>query len=287
MYHLAMAQNRISDTAQHPQSAVHTPHTQSPVNRSAVLYQNPDLVIAYKEHGMPTVPLKTQSLEGTLLGLVAKECPEILSVHGKNPWEGGTMHRLDTATAGLVVFARTQSFFDYLSDIQSRDLFKKTYRAKTEAGDRLVTKDSPRLDNLTAKGSPNPGDLTLPQKAATQITSYFRPFGPGAKEVRPTLDIKRAVPKVLYTTTVTASDNVTNGTPDPAILTCTITRGFRHQIRAHLAWTGHPIIGDQLYGTQIDAPASSTNTENPPVLELECVAIEFPYKGSRAFRYEL
>ena len=32
------------------------------------------------------------------------------------------------------------------------------------------------------------------------------------------------------------------------VLRCTITRGFRHQIRAHLAWAGYPIRGDVQYG---------------------------------------
>jgi 23S rRNA-/tRNA-specific pseudouridylate synthase len=29
---------------------------------------------------------------------------------------------------------------------------------------------------------------------------------------------------------------------------CELTRGYRHQVRVHLAWCGLPIIGDELYG---------------------------------------
>ena len=35
---------------------------------------------------------------------------------------------------------------------------------------------------------------------------------------------------------------------DSEIFRCTISRGFRHQLRSHLAWAGHPIAGDVQYG---------------------------------------
>lgn len=223
---------------------------------SSVLYQNSDMAIANKPHGMPTVPLKGQSMEGTLLYEVALECPQVLEVQGRNSWEYGTMHRLDTATAGLVVFAKTQKFYDYLMDIQKRGLFIKTYAARTIADDRLVTKDSPVFT------------VTRP----LVVTSFFRSFGPGAKQVRPTMDVKRADTPVSYTTQVRMTDE-TQG-----LFECTITRGFRHQIRAHLAWIGHPIVGDELYGQKQDESQT---------MELTCTCVEFPLWGSRAFRFSL
>jgi 23S rRNA-/tRNA-specific pseudouridylate synthase len=32
------------------------------------------------------------------------------------------------------------------------------------------------------------------------------------------------------------------------LATVGLTRGFRHQIRAHFAWIGLPLLGDRLYG---------------------------------------
>ena len=212
-----------------------------------IVFENQDIIIADKPHGLPTVPLKGRRIEGTLLGLVATECPEVLVVEGHNPWEGGTLHRLDTATSGLVVFARNQEMYDHLSAVQKEDLFKKTYLAKTIKDDRL-------------KGL----DLNLKEKV--KIVSYFRSYGKGSKEVRPIQDIKRADAPVLYETMAVK---------DGDCFTCTITRGFRHQIRAHLAWIGYPIEGDPIYGTGRDEDT----------LQLDCFKVEFPMPDGQLFSF--
>lgn len=216
-----------------------------------IVFSCPDFVIADKPHWIPTVPLKNRDMEGTLLAMAAEECPDILSVEGRSSWEYGTLHRLDTATSGLVVFARTQKAYSYLTGIQERDLMKKTYRALTAPGDRL-------------RGFDRPDSKTF------MITSYFRSYGPKSREVRPVQDIRRADTPVLYSTEVTDCGN--------NIMHCTITRGFRHQIRAHLAWAGLPIAGDPIYGT------ASENTV-PETLELDCFSISFPLKDGSLFSF--
>ena len=212
-----------------------------------IVFESEDFLIADKPHAVPTVPLKGQKPDGTLLGMVSERYPEVADVCGKNPWEGGTCHRLDTATAGLVVFARTQTFYDYLQEIQQADLFVKTYRAET-------------IENDFLKGS----DIKIEDNREFRIMTYFRAYGKGSKAVRPVQDIRRADSPVLYTTTAVK---------DGESFTCTITRGFRHQIRAHLAWIGHPIMGDCLYGT-----GSGTDT-----LELDCLKVQFPLPDGKPF----
>lgn len=217
-----------------------------------VVFRNADFIIADKPHGIPTVPLKGQEAEGTLLGMAAAECPEILSVRGHNPWECGAVHRLDTATSGLVVFARTQEAFDHLMEVQKKDLLEKTYEARVVHDDRLRGFDPPafRLG------------------ATFTIMSYFRSYGPKSKEVRAIQDIKRADTPVLYTTYATYAGQ--------DIMHCMITRGFRHQIRAHLAWAGLPIDGDLLYGP-CTSPAAT--------LALDCFKVGFPLAGGERFSF--
>lgn len=60
---------------------------------------------------------------------------------------------------------------------------------------------------------------------------------------------------------------------------CTITKGFRHQIRAHLAWIGQPIIGDVLYG---EAAAQSLMCQpQTQSIALDCVGLSFIDKGNK------
>lgn len=189
-----------------------------------VIYENRDLVIVNKVSGLPTAPLKGQSAD-TLLSRTGELFPEILKVKGFNEWEGGLIHRLDTPTSGLVMFARTQKAFDSLLVQQRKDEIIKVYRARVTAAVEV-------LPGFIGYCGPDP--LSEP----ALITSSFRPFGPKGASVRPLPAGEKG--NAVYTTECVpeGSDSVL----------CTITRGFRHQIRCHLAWTGHPLLGDVRYG---------------------------------------
>jgi tRNA pseudouridine32 synthase / 23S rRNA pseudouridine746 synthase len=52
--------------------------------------------------------------------------------------------------------------------------------------------------------------------------------------------------------------------------------GRTHQLRVHLSWIGHPILGDQLYGRQADPLQQSTR------LQLHCHRLVVPGFGSYA-----
>jgi 23S rRNA-/tRNA-specific pseudouridylate synthase len=59
------------------------------------------------------------------------------------------------------------------------------------------------------------------------------------------------------------------------LLEVTIGAGYRHQIRAHLAAVGHPIVGDELYG------ASLPSSLDRPFLHARKVLLESPSTGEQ------
>jgi len=94
------------------------------------------------------------------------------------------------------------------------------------------------------------------------IESYFRPYGPKGALVSciaPEFASKsnKPITKDIYVSKYIAAYKVMEGSNAklqlPIGVVCLeveIHKGFRHQIRAHSAWIGLPILGDMLYGEQ-------------------------------------
>ena len=192
-----------------------------------LIFEGPDTLVYWKESGIPTVPLRSTIDGRTLLSIAAAYNPEVRCCHGANEWEGGVIHRLDTLTKGLVLIARNQKAYNALMQQQKKDMIQKEYRASVTSGRSLSEGFEPFM-------------LLDPFEGTTVITSYFRSFGPGGRSVRPVASNPRYAKGRIYSTMIEPEDEST--------LRCTITRGFRHQIRAHLAWAGYPIRGDVQYG---------------------------------------
>ena len=158
--------------------------------------QKPYLIIN-KPAGLPSAPLNEDDKENAF-SQAAALYPQILNVQGKKTIEHGLLHRLDTATSGLMIIAATQECYDFLQNEQTENRIIKTYLAECNLQvfeENLVSSRSERL--------PEPVE-----GASFTIQSYFRAFGPGRKEVRPvTKDSNKAAiqkvdKQVLYTTQV-------------------------------------------------------------------------------------
>lgn len=214
-----------------------------------ILFASKDYIAAYKPSGVPSVPLKNKK-GGTFLEQVGEEYPEVLSVFGKNEWEGSAIHRLDTPTRGIILFARNQESYDWIISKQCEGRIIKRYRA---------TLSGKRDSDSTFESFPY-GDVI--HKGGV-ISSYFRSYGVGAKAVRPIVDNPRFKKGRIYSTTIIPES-------DRSVI-CELDLGFRHQVRAHMAWAGYPLLGDTLYGG-IDSD----------IFGLEAISIEFlSQKGER------
>jgi 23S rRNA pseudouridine1911/1915/1917 synthase len=214
-----------------------------------VLYENSELVAVAKPPGMPTHPLRPGE-RGTLANAIVARWPECAHA-GDDPREGGVAHRLDRDTSGVVIAARTPGAWRRLRAAFSEGGVEKEYLA-------LVAGDPPRqlvVDSNIAQVGRRvrvlPGSAPEGLPARSEIETIAR--GPGVALVR-----------VLART------------------------GRMHQVRAHLAHVGHPIVGDDLYG----GPALGTRDDDPGQLlhaarmVVSGLTIEAPLPAPRKARIE-
>lgn len=221
--------------------------------RIETIYSNDDLIIVKKPSFIPTSPLTDDGDEFCLVNLVRKFEPRIMIPSGHLLREGGLIHRLDTPTSGLVLFALNQKTYDELVMQQKKDKIIKQYRARFTERKKLFLEGFP----------PYPYHDVGTQWGV--INSYFRAFGGRGASVRPTLDPRsKHCSGVLYTTETEVESSNT--------VICTLTRGFRHQVRAHMAWAGYPLAGDTRYGG-----------DESPDFGLEAIGLSFENPSDGAY----
>ena len=85
---------------------------------TAVLHEDPDLLVVAKPRGLPTLPGGGLFLESTLLAVVRRRDPEAVPIH-----------RLGRDTSGVVLFARTQEARGALQRSMRDRRIRKVYRA--------------------------------------------------------------------------------------------------------------------------------------------------------------
>ena len=193
-----------------------------------VLDETDDFAVLFKPPKMHSVPLAKKSGD-TLLDWYASIFSPVVDL----------LHRLDFETHGLALAAKNLKAYEFLKAEQDRDEFVKEYSA--------VCLDLTDVSSIPALGFPPPPfsiNEFSPEKPLV-IESYFRPFGPGRKQVRPVIEDGKKHRELardrggFYRTEIIAK------TGD--VFTLRIKRGFRHQIRCHLCWIGFPIQNDPLY----------------------------------------
>lgn len=198
--------------------------------------ENPFLVIS-KPSGLPTAPLSAQDTNNALY-LAAQTFPEIFSVNGKKEIEHGLIHRIDTVTEGLILIATTQDAYENFINQQKNNNFTKFYTA-------ICQKNQNKKE-----GFPDFPQQNIFYQNEFKIQSYFRYFGPGRKEVRPvpieSLN-KTQQKKVEGTSIYTTNVKIISQQNDTVKVECNITKGFKHQVRCHLAWANLPIKNDPIY----------------------------------------
>jgi 23S rRNA pseudouridine1911/1915/1917 synthase len=185
--------------------------------RVTIVHEDDAVLVVDKPAGMATHGFSGRD-QDTLANFLAAERPD-LSMIGKSRWEPGLVHRLDRETSGLVLVAKTQAAFDDLRLQFRRRQVKKKYWAlvwgiaQAEGSVAYpIAHDSRDKRRMRAITYPLP--RSKKQKSWTALTRFRKLWD---------------------------ADGF-------SLLEIEMETGVTHQIRVHLAATGHPIVGDTLYG---------------------------------------
>ncbi|HLM24929.1 MAG TPA: RluA family pseudouridine synthase [Pyrinomonadaceae bacterium] len=177
-----------------------------------IVYEDETLLVVNKPAGLVVHPAA-----GTPSGTLANA----LAYHFQQLPDGGTgvrpgiVHRLDRDTSGLLVVAKTEAALENLSDqFRDRTVFK-SYLALVHG--RLAT-TSGRIDQPLARDRANRTRMAVVRGGRNALTLYR---------------VRRAFQRFT-------------------LLDVELKTGRTHQIRVHLAWLKHPVVGDETYGSGRD-----------------------------------
>ncbi|MEO6954977.1 MAG: RluA family pseudouridine synthase [Polyangia bacterium] len=173
-----------------------------------VLHRDEAIIVVNKPFGMATHPLKAGEL-GTVANRLAALYPECAAASA-DPRDGGFVHRLDRQTSGVLVAARTAAAYTALRESFSKREVDKLYWALVHG----------RL----------PGERTIDAPLVTRA-GLAKIDHEDPKALEATTHVRVLVSSARYT-----------------LVEATTSTGRMHQIRAHLAYIGYPLVYDGRYG---------------------------------------
>ncbi len=194
-------------------------------NALTVVYADDDLLVLNKPSGLLSVPGRGNDKQDCLSARAQAQFPDALIVH-----------RLDMATSGLMVMARSLAVQRALSNAFANREVTKHYVAVVDGLLATTCDDWNLIDLPISLDWPNrPLRMIDPVNGKASVTRWRpRPesgarAGEGAIAVEDSADFDR-------------------NTPFTRLLLAPIT-GRSHQLRVHLAALGHAILGDALYAS--------------------------------------
>lgn len=227
-----------------------------------VVYEDRAIIVIDKQAGLVVHPAAGHA-SGTLVNALIAHCGDSLSGIGgvKRP---GIVHRLDKDTSGLMVIAKTDAAHQGLTE---------QFAAHGSDG---------RLERGYAAlvwGIPEPAAGRI--EGAIGRKTHQRTRMAVVAEAKGRRAATRYRVAERYPTKAHATATPTS------LVRCTLETGRTHQVRVHMAYIGHPLLGDAAYGTGFqtrirhlgDAAQAALTALARQALHAELLAFEHPTNG--------
>ncbi len=201
-----------------------------------ICYEDPHLIVLNKPAGLVVHPAPGQR-DGTLVNALLHHCGDGLSGIG-GEIRPGIVHRIDKDTSGLLVVAKDDVAHQGLAaQFKAHDL-ERRYLAVTRGA---PDPSDPRLASLGGVGW-EPGGVLRIEGAIGRHPGDRKRMAVLSRDGRWAVTRARVLERF-------------GPKPDAALLECWLETGRTHQIRVHLTFAGHPLIGDHVYGRRTGVAA--------------------------------
>lgn len=180
-----------------------------------VVYEDDDVIVVNKPTGLVVHPAPGHP-DGTLVNALLHHCGDSLSGIGgeKRP---GIVHRIDRDTSGLIIAAKNDTAHLALSAQLKDHSLSRTYECLVTGN---MKQDSGTVDAPIGRSSADRKKMAVVPTGRRAVTHW---------------EVVARYPGVTH-------------------LRCRLETGRTHQIRVHMAYIGHPILGDTVYGAKKPVP---------------------------------
>ena len=218
-----------------------------------VVYEDSDVIVVNKPSGMVVHPAPGHA-DGTLVNALLYHCGESLSGIG-GALRPGIVHRIDRNTSGLIIAAKNDAAHQSLTSQLSDHTLGRTYECIVTGN---LREDAGTVDAPIARHPSDRKKMAVVSGGRNAVTHWeVIARYPGYTHVR-----------------------------------CRLETGRTHQIRVHMAYLGHPILGDTVYGNKKEVPgltgqclhAVGLQFLHPRTGELVQLACELPEEFTKMLR---
>lgn len=174
-----------------------------------IYFEDGDVIVVNKPRGMVVHPAEG-NYSGTLVNALLYHCRDLSGINGV--MRPGIVHRLDKDTSGLIMVAKNDPAHVGLAQQLEERLVVRRYLALVHG---LVKEPSGMVDAPIGRDPRNRQKMAVAQKNSKYAVTNYR---------------------------------VLNRFTDYTYLELKLETGRTHQIRVHMSFIGHPVVGDPKYG---------------------------------------
>lgn len=173
-----------------------------------IVYEDRDIIVVNKPQGMVVHPAPG-NYNGTLVNALLYHCHDLSGINGV--LRPGIVHRIDKDTSGVIVVAKNDAAHKKLAYQLKEHSMNRVYKALVEG---IIKDDEGTVDEPLGRHPVERIKIAVVKNGRRAVTHY----------------------KVI--------ERYKNNT----LIECKLETGRTHQIRVHMAYIGHPLVGDPVYG---------------------------------------